>query len=225
VIVLHHLNQSRSQRVLWLLEELGLPYEIRFYERDAATLLAPPELKKVHPLGKSPVITDADAGLTLAESGAILEYLVQRYGDGRFRPVPGSPDAIRYLYFMHYAEGSVMPPLLMKLIFDRIKKAKMPFFARPIARGIAQRALDGFVLPQIKTHLDYLESELSSRPWFTGSEFTVADVQLSFPIEAARARGGLNESRPRLMDFLERIHQRPAYQRALERGGKFSILD
>lgn len=225
MIVLHHLNQSRSQRVLWLLEELGLPYEIRFYERDAATLLAPPELKKVHPLGKSPVITDADAGLTLAESGAILEYLVQRYGDGRFRPVPGSPDAIRYLYFMHYAEGSVMPPLLMKLIFDRIKKAKMPFFARPIARGIAQRALDGFVLPQIKTHLDYLESELSGRPWFTGSEFTVADVQLSFPIEAARARGGLNESRPRLMDFLERIHQRPAYQRALERGGKFSILD
>jgi glutathione S-transferase len=225
VIVLHHLNQSRSQRVLWLLEELGLPYEIRFYERDASTMLAPPELKKVHPLGKSPVITDADAGLTLAESGAILEYLVQRYGDGRFRPVPGSPDAIRYLYFMHYAEGSVMPPLLIKLIFDRIKKAKMPFFARPIARGIAQRALDGFVLPQIKTHLDYLESELTGRAWFTGSAFTVADVQLSFPIEAARARGGLNESRPRLMDFLERIHQRPAYQRALERGGKFSILD
>jgi glutathione S-transferase len=225
VIVLHHLNQSRSQRVLWLLEELGVPYEIRFYERDATTMLAPPELKKVHPLGKSPVITDADAGLTLAESGAILEYLVQRYGDGRLRPVPGSPDAIRYLYFMHYAEGSVMPPLLMKLIFDRIKKAKMPFFAKPIARSIAQRALDGFVLPQIKTHLDYLESELSARPWFTGEEFTVADVQLSFPLEAARARGGLGESRPRLMDFLERIHQRPAYRRALERGGKFSILD
>jgi glutathione S-transferase len=225
VIVLHHLNQSRSQRVLWLLEELGLPYEIRFYERNATTMLAPPELKQVHPLGKSPVITDADAGLTLAESGAILEYLVQRYGEGRFRPVPGSPDAVRYLYFMHYAEGSVMPPLLLKLIFDRIKQARMPFFAKPIARGIAQRTLDGFVLPQVKTHLDYLESELSERPWFTGEEFTVADVQLSFPIEAARARGGLNQSRPRLMDFLERIHQRPAYQRALERGGKFSILE
>ncbi|MDB5881930.1 MAG: glutathione S-transferase [Ramlibacter sp.] len=225
MIVLHHLNQSRSQRVLWLLEELGLPYEIRFYERNATTMLAPPELKQVHPLGKSPVITDADAGLTLAESGAILEYLVQRYGEGRFRPVPGSPDAVRYLYFMHYAEGSVMPPLLLKLIFDRIKQARMPFFAKPIARGIAQRTLDGFVLPQVKTHLDYLESELSERPWFTGEEFTVADVQLSFPIEAARARGGLNQSRPRLMDFLERIHQRPAYQRALERGGKFSILE
>jgi glutathione S-transferase len=225
LIVLHHLNQSRSQRVLWLLEELGLPYEIRFYERDAATMLAPPELKQVHPLGKSPVITDADAGLTLAESGAILEYLVQRYGEGRLRPPPGSPDAIRYLYFMHYGEGSVMPPLLLKLIFDRIKKARMPFFARPIARKVAQGALDGFVLPQIKTHLDYLESELATRPWFTGNDFTVADIQLSFPIEAARARGGLGESRPRLMDFLRRIHERPAYQRALERGGKFSILD
>ena len=223
MIVLHHLNQSRSQRVLWLLEELGLPYEIRFYERNATTMLAPPELKQVHPLGKSPVITDGE--LTLAESGAILEYLAQRYGDGRLRPVPGTPDAIRYLYFMHYAEGSVMPPLLMKLIFDRIKKARMPFFARPIARKIAQRALDGFVVPQINTHLDYLESELSARPWFTGNEFTVADIQLSFPIEAARARGGLNEARPRLMDFLGRIHQRPAYQRALKRGGKFSILD
>jgi glutathione S-transferase len=224
VIVLHHLNQSRSQRVLWLLEELGVPYEIRFYQRDPATMLAPPELKKVHPLGKSPVITDADAGLTLAESGAILEYLVQRYGDGRLRPVPGSPDAVRYLYFMHYAEGSAMPPLLMKLIFDRIKKAKMPFFARPIARKIAQGALDGFVLPSIQAHLDYLDSELSARPWFTGEEFTVADIQLSFPIEAARVRGGLDETRPRLMDYLQRIHERPAYQRALERGGKFSIL-
>lgn len=225
MIVLHHLNQSRSQRVLWLLEELSLPYEIRFYQRDPVTMLAPPELKKVHPLGKSPVITDVDAGLTLAESGAILEYLVQRYGDGRLRPVPGSPDAIRYLYFMHYAEGSVMPPLLMKLIFDRIRKAKMPFFARPIARKVAQSVLDGFVLPNIKAHLDYLESELSERPWFTGEEFTAADIQLSFPIEAARARGGLDESRPRLMDFSKRIHERPAYQRALERGGKFSILD
>ena len=224
MIVLHHLNQSRSQRVLWLLEELGVPYEIRFYQRDPATMLAPPELKKVHPLGKSPVITDADAGLTLAESGAILEYLVQRYGDGRLRPVPGSPDAVRYLYFMHYAEGSAMPPLLMKLIFDRIKKAKMPFFARPIARKIAQGALDGFVLPSIQAHLDYLDSELSARPWFTGEEFTVADIQLSFPIEAARVRGGLDETRPRLMDYLQRIHERPAYQRALERGGKFSIL-
>ena len=222
MIVLHHLNNSRSQRVLWLLEELGVPYDIRFYQRDPKTSLAPPELRQVHPLGKAPVITDGE--LTLAESGAILEYLVQRYGEGRLRPEPGSTGAVRYLYWMHYAEGSLMPPLLMKLVFDRMRKAKMPFFARPIARGIAGRALDGFVLPQIAAHLDYLERELAAAPWFTGNEFTVADIQMSFPVEAARARGGLDAKRPRLMDFLERIHARPAYARALERGGAFGIL-
>ena len=222
MIVLHHLNQSRSQRVLWLLEELGLPYEIKFYERNARTMLAPPELRKVHPLGKSPVITDEE--FTLAESGAILEYLVQRYGDGAFRPAPGSPEAVRYLYWMHYAEGSLMPPLLMKLVFDQIQKSRMPFFAKPIARAISGRALSGFVMPQINTHLDFLESELDKSTWFTGEEFTVADIQLSFPLEAAKARGGLDKTRPRLMEFLARIHARPAYARALERGGKFSIV-
>jgi glutathione S-transferase len=223
VIVVHHLNHSRSQRVLWLLEELGLPYEIRFYERNAQTMLAPPELRKIHPLGKSPVITDGD--LTLAESGAILEYLVQRYGEkAGLRPAPESPAAIRYLYWMHYAEGSLMPPLLMKLVFDRIQKAKMPFFAKPIARSIAQRALTSFVVPQIDRHLDFMEGELAGAPWFTGDDFTVADIQLSFPLEAARARGGLDTKRPHLIGFLERIHQRPAYARALERGGKFAMI-
>jgi len=221
MIVLHHLNHSRSQRVLWLLEELGLPYEVRYYERDTQTMLAPPELRKVHPLGKSPVITDGE--LTLAESGAILEYLAQRYGDGRFRPAPGTPEAVRYLYWMHYAEGSLMPPLLLKLVFEQVRKARMPFFAKPIARGIADKALRGFVMPQIKTHLDYLESTLES-PWFAGAEFTVADIQMSFPLEAAKARGGLDSSRPRLMDFLRRIRERPAYARALERGGEFAIV-
>jgi glutathione S-transferase len=222
MIVLHHLDHSRSQRVLWLLEELGLPYDIRFYKRNPKTMLAPPELRKVHPLGKSPVITDGE--ITLAESGAILEYLVQRYGEGRLKPLPGTPDALRYLYWMHYAEGSLMPPLLMKLVFDQIQKARMPFFARPIARSIAGKVLKGFVMPQINNHLDFLESELGASPWFTGAEFTVADIQLSFPLEAAKARGGLDSSRPRLMNFLERIHERPAYARALERGGEFGIL-
>jgi glutathione S-transferase len=185
-------------------------------------MLAPPELRKVHPLGKSPVITDGE--ITLAESGAILEYLVQRYGEGRLKPLPGTPDALRYLYWMHYAEGSLMPPLLMKLVFDQIQKARMPFFARPIARSIAGKVLKGFVMPQINNHLDFLESELGASPWFTGAEFTVADIQLSFPLEAAKARGGLDSSRPRLMNFLERIHERPAYARALERGGEFGIL-
>jgi glutathione S-transferase len=222
VIVLHHLNRSRSHRVLWLLEELGLPYEIRLYERNAKTMLAPPELRKVHPLGKSPVITDA--GLTLAESGAILEYLVQRYGDGRLRPPPGTPDAIRYLYWMHYAEGSLMPPLLMKLVFDQIEKARMPFFAKPVARTLVHKVLKGFVMPQIKTHLDFLETELGASPWFAGAEFSVADIQMSFPIEAAQARAGLDSARPRLMDFLQRIHERPAYARAVKRGGEFGIV-
>jgi glutathione S-transferase len=221
VIVLHHLNQSRSQRVLWLLEELELPYEIRRYQRNPATLRAPAELRQVHPLGKSPVITDED--ITLAESGAIVEYLVQRYGDGRLRPPPGTPDALRYLYWMHYAEGSLMPPLLLKLVFDRIQKAKMPFFARPFARAIAGKALQGFVMPEIASNLDYLEQELAAAPWFTGHEFTAADIQMSFPLEAAQARAGLGSTRPRLTDFLARIHQRPAYVRALERAGGFSV--
>jgi glutathione S-transferase len=223
VIIVHHLNHSRSQRVLWLLEELALPYEIRFYKRDARTMLAPPELRQVHPLGKSPVITDGD--ITLAESGAILEYLAQRYGEGRLKPTPGTPDALRYLYWMHYAEGSLMPPLLLKLVFDQMQKAKMPFFAKPVARTIAQKALRSFVMPQIKSHLDFLESELSEAQWFTGEQFTVADIQLSFPLEAARARGGLDSARPRLLDFLERIHSRPAYAKALERGGEFGVLN
>ncbi len=222
MITVHHLNNSRSQRVLWLLEELGLPYEIQRYQRDPQTMLAPPSLRAVHPLGKSPVITDGE--LTLAESGAILEYLVQRPGGGRLAPAEGSPDRLRYTYWMHYAEGSAMPPLLLKLVFDRIERAPMPFFAKPIARAIAGKAKSSFIEPQIKQHLDYLEDELWKSPWFAGNEFTAADIQMSFPIEAAAARGGLNASRPKLMDFLARIHARPAYQRAVERGGAYGLL-
>ena len=221
MIVVHHLNNSRSQRVLWLLEELGLPYELRRYQRDPATLLAPPQLREVHPLGKSPVISDGE--LTLAESGAILEYLVERHGAGRLRPAAGTPERVRYTYWMHYAEGSLMPPLLLKLVFDRIERSKMPFFARPIARGIAGKARAALVTDNLRRHLDYLEAELAGRDWFAGPEFSAADIQMSFPLEAARARGGLDASRPRLMDFLARIHARPAYRRALEQGGPFDV--
>ena len=221
MLTVHHLNNSRSQRVLWLLEELGLPYEVKRYQRDPQTMLAPPELRAVHPLGKSPVITD---GLrAIAESGAILEYLVERHGDGRLRPAAGSEDALRYRYFMHYAEGSAMPPLLLKLVFDRLERAPMPFFARPIARGIARKAKAGFITPQIDTHLAFLEAELAGRPWFAGDAFTAADIQMSFPLEAAAARGGLAADRPRLLDFLQRIHARDAYQRALQRGGPYAL--
>ena len=223
MIVVHHLNNSRSQRVLWLLEELELPYDIVRYQRDPKTMLAPPELRKVHPLGKSPVVT-TDAGLVLAESGAIIETVIERYGQGRLSPAAGSEQALRYRYWLHYAEGSVMPPLLLKLIFDKIESAKMPFFIKPIAKGIAGKAKAGFVSPNIRTHLDFMESELDKSDWFAGADFTGADIQMSFPVEAARARGGLNESRPRLMAWLARIHARPAYQRALERGGPYGLL-
>jgi len=222
MITVHHLNNSRSQRVLWLLEELGVPYEVKRYERDAATMLAPASLRAVHPLGKSPVITDGD--LTIAESGAIVEYLVERYGNGRLIPAVGTPARLRYMYWMHYAEGSAMPPLLLKLVFDRLESAPMPFFVRPIARAISGRARDSFIGPQIKLHLDYMESELGKSQWFAGGELTAADIQMSFPLEAAAARGGLDASRPKLMAFLERIHARPAYRRALEKGGPYELL-
>ena len=222
MITVHHLNNSRSQRVLWLLEELELPYEIVHYQRDPKTMLAPPELRAVHPLGKSPVVT-VD-GLTLAESGAILETLAERHGNGRMAPAAGTPEHLRYRYWMHYAEGSAMPPLLLKLVFDQIEKAKMPFFAKPIAKAIAGKAKTSFIGPNIKTHLDFMEAELGKSEWFAGNDFSAADIQMSFPVEAAKARGGLDATRPRLMAYLARIHARPAYLRALERGGPYDLL-
>ncbi len=223
MLVVHHLNNSRSQRVLWLLEELGLPYEIKHYQRDKDTMLAPPELRRVHPLGKSPVVTDGDK--VLAESGAIMEYLVTYPGQGRLAPAEGTPERLRYTYFLHYAEGSAMPPLLLKLIFDTIASSKVPFFVKPVVKGIVGKVMSGFVSPQLKTHLDFMESELSQRPWFAGQEFSAADIQMSFPVEAAAQRAGLDASRPKLMDYLKRIHARPAYRKALERGGPYSFAD
>ena len=217
MIVVHHLEHSRSQRVLWLLEELGLEYEVVRYRRDPATLLAPPELRGIHPLGKSPVIVDA--GVTVAESGAILEYLVERHGGGHLAPPPQSPARLRYIYWMHYAEGSPMPLLLMKLVFARMRRAPAPFFVRPLLRRVVDRVTGHFLDPQLRLHLDYMEAELAHAPWFAGDAFTAADIQMSFPLEAAASRAGLDASRPRLMDWLQRIHARPAYRRALERGG------
>ncbi|WP_434114092.1 glutathione S-transferase [Paraburkholderia caffeinilytica] len=222
MLIVHHLNNSRSQRVLWLLEELGVPYEIKRYERDPKTMLAPPELRAVHPLGKSPVITDD--GQTLAESGAIIEYLVDKYGQGRFAPAAGSPERLRYTYWLHYAEGSAMPPLLLKLVALRIGSAPMPFFAKPIARKIASTLQSSFVDPQLKLHLGYINKELGATGWFAGNDFSAADIQMSFPLEAATARGGMEGQIPAVVDFLTRIHARPAYQRALERGGKYELL-
>lgn len=221
-IIVHHLNNSRSQRVLWLLEELGLPYEIVRYQRDPKTMLAPPELRRVHALGKSPVV-ELD-GVVLAESGAILETLTERFAPGRLAPPAGTREAMQYRYWMHYAEGSAMPPLLLKLVFDRVGSAPMPFFAKPIVKGVVGKVLRGFVQPQIDQHLDYLENALQPSPWFAGAQFSSADIQMSFPIEAAQARGGLDARRPRLMAWLDAVHARPAYQRALQRGGPYALI-
>jgi glutathione S-transferase len=220
MIVVHHLNNSRSQRILWLLEELGVPYEVKRYERDATTMLAPPSLTAVHPLGKSPVITDGDS--TVAESGAIVEYLVDRYGGGRLVPPAGTPDRLRYTYWLHYAEGSAMPPLLLKLVFARIEQAPVPFFVRPIVKKVAGTAMTTFIEPQLRKHLDYMEAEVARTGWFAGSEMTAADIQMSFPLEAAAARAGLDQSRPHLFSFLQKIHARDAYKRALEKGGEYA---
>ncbi len=214
-IVVHHLNNSRSQRVLWMLEELGLPYAIKRYQRDAKTMLAPPELKQVHPLGKSPVIEDTDdrsggasgTGGAIAETGAIVEYLVDK-ADGRLGAPAKRADALRYRFWLHYAEGSLMPPLLLKLVVSRI-----PVFGKVALKRIQ---------PMIDVHLDYIESELAQRPWFAGNEMTAADVMMSFPLEAARSRAGLDESRPATIAWLKKVHARPAYQAALAKGGPYA---
>ncbi|MEX0976474.1 MAG: glutathione S-transferase [Woeseia sp.] len=221
MITLHHLENSRSQRILWLLEELEIPYETRLYRRDPETSLAPPELLAVHPLGKSPVITDGER--TLAESGAIIEYLVETYGNGRLLPATGTPELLRYRYWLHYAEGSLMPFLLLSLIARRIENAPMPFFVRPVARGIAGKLKEGFVRPNIDRHLAFLEQTLTESPWFAGSEMTAADIQMSFPLEAAAVRTQLEHQFPKLKGFLDRIHARPAYRRAIEKGGAFQL--
>ena len=221
MITVHHLDNSRSLRILWLLEELGLSYDIVAYQRDPQTLRAPAALRQIHPLGKAPVVVDD--GLVLAESGAIIETMIERHGAGRLAPAAGTPEQLRYRYWLHYGEGSAMPPLLLTLVFNRIEAAPMPFFAKPIVRSVVAKARDGFIQPQLDSHLDYMEAELGKSRWFAGADFSGADIQMSFPLEAAAARGGLNASRPRLMAFLDRIHDRPAYQRAVERGGALTL--
>ena len=217
MITLHHLNNSRSQRILWLLEELKTPYEITFYERDKITILAPKELKKIHALGKSPVITDGD--VTVAESGAIIEYLVQTYGNDLY-PQPGSAQHRDYTYWMHYAEGSLMPQMLIKLIFDKVKNSPMPFFVKPIARMIANKVLDSYAGPNIKTNLAFIENHLSQQEWFCGDQLTGADIQMSFPLEAMIAREG-GDQYPNIAAFVRKFQARPAYQKALEAGGEY----
>lgn len=223
MIIVHHLEQSRSQRILWLLEELGLPYEIKVYRRDRKTRLAPPELKAVHPLGKSPVITDA--GRTVAESGAILEYLAERYGGAAggdlagLVPAPGSEAHHQCRFWMHYAEGSLMNWLVMKLVFMTIPTQPMPFFVRPIARKLCDTVLAKLVDPNVSGSLAFMEDHLARQPWFAGEQLSLADFQMSFAVEAALSRGGQGQANPALRRWLEKVHQRPAWKRALDKGG------
>lgn len=216
MITLHHLNNSRSQRVLWLLEELGAPYVLQRYQRDAKTLQAPPELRAVHPLGKSPVITEN--GLVIAETGAIVDYLVESRGG--FGPPAEGPDRWRFRHFLHYAEGSAMPPLLMKLVFGRIPKG-LPKLLQPLLRPVFAKVDRHFLEPQLQLHADYWEQSLAATGWFAGAEISAADVMMSFPLEAGARRIGY-AGRPNCRAFLARIHARPAYVRALEAGGPYA---
>lgn len=223
MITVHHLETSRSQRVLWLLEELGVPYEIKFYKRDPKTRLAPPELKKIHPLGKSPVITDGD--LVVAESGAILEYLVDRYGSqaqgeaANLLAQPGTPEQLQLRFWMHFAEGSLMNWLVMKLVFMTIPTQPMPFFVRPIARQLCQQVQQKLIDPNLSTSTAFIESHLNKHTWFSGERLTLADFQMSFAVAALVSRASASKQCPKLVAYLARIEARPAYQRALAKGG------
>lgn len=224
MIIVHHLENSRSQRVLWLAEELGLEYAVKRYERNPKTMLAPLELEQIHPLGKSPVIVDSDADgdTTVAETGAIIEYMVAKAG-GKLAPAPASKEHLRYVYWLHYAEGTLMPLLVMKLIFGRLNKAPMPLPLRPfggiIAMGVQQKFLD----PRLANNLGFINDELAKNEWFAGSDFSAADIMMSFPLEAAVARGGL-DMYPNIGKFVQRIHAMPGYKKALERGGPYELL-
>ena len=220
MLTVHHLENSRSQRILWLLEELGVDYDIKRYGRDKRTSLAPPELLEVHPLGKAPVIVDD--GVTIAESGAIIEYLVNKYDDGTLLPEEGTPERLAYTYWLHYAEGTFMPFMILSLVMARIERA--PLLVRPIAKAIAGQVRSGYLTGNIKRNLDFMEETLAEGTWFCGDEMTAADIQMSFALEAAEVRTDLKRDYPHCADFLARIRSRPAYKAALDRGGHYELL-
>jgi len=219
MITVHHLNNSRSQRILWLLEELKLPYEIKRYERDPVTIRAPKSLKEIHPLGKSPVISDGD--IIVAESGAIIDYLIRTYASAPLKLVEDTPAYRDYVYWLHFSEGSLMPPFLMKLVFDKVRTSPMPFFIKPIAKGIANKVMTNFVGPEIKQIISYIDQHLSEHDWFTSDHLTGADIQMSFPLEAAVSSGAIGNEYPSIVAYVERFQARPAYLKALEKGGDY----
>ena len=225
MITVHHLNNSRSQRILWMLEELKLEYEIIRYERDAKTMQGPKSLREIHPLGKSPIINDDGSGeqILIAESGAIIEYLMQTYGKNSslITPKSGSQEERDYRYWLHFSEGSLTPPLLLRLIFNRVKSAPVPFFAKPITKAISNKVLTGFVNPNIQSLLDFIDSSLEGKKWLLGDHLSAADIQMSFPLESSIAIGIIDEKYSAIQSYVEQIHKQPAYQSALLRGGKY----
>jgi glutathione S-transferase len=222
VLTLHHLENSRSQRILWLLEEMGVDYEIKTYARDKETSLAPPELVAIHPLGKSPVITDDD--VTVAESGAIIEYLVHKFDDGTLLPAAGTAERRAYSYWLHYAEGSFAPLMLVSLLMNRLETAPMPFIIKPVARKLAGKIREAYLDRNVQRNLDFMESTLAATTWFCGDALTAADIQMSFAVEAAEVRTNLREDYPNLAGYLDKIRARPAYQAAIEKGGPYGLL-
>lgn len=217
MLTVHHLEASRSHRILWLLEELGCPYTLQIHRRDPKTLLAPPSLQALHPLGKAPLVVDED-GTVLAESGAILETLAERHGP-HLLPPRGTAAARRCRYWLHFAEGSAMPLQVMGLVFRRVASAPMPFFARPIARAIAGKVQQGYLAPQMAAQRSLMEAELAEGPWFAGADFSLADLQMDYVVEALAAQPGGLDGHPRLARWLAAVQARPAYQRAVARGG------
>lgn len=218
-LTLHHLERSRSHRILWLFEELGLDYDLKEYRRHPETFRADPALREIHPLGKAPIVTDGD--LVVAETGRVIEYVLEAHGEGRLQPEAGTEAHHRYRYYLHYAEGSLMPPLLVRLIFDKMLEARLPFFIKPVVKTIVRKVEDNFIFGEMELHGDFLDAELSDREWIAGDEFTAADIQLSYPVEALLTRGGRPPEKTRnLRAYAERFRARPAYERAVEKGGK-----
>ena len=220
MITLHHLENSRSQRILWLLEELGVDYEIKLYKRDPKTNLAPDELKAIHPLGKSPLITDG--GKVIAESAVIVNYLIRNYDkENRFSSAQDSDAAQQTEYWLHFAEGSLMPYLVMSLVFTKVKTAPMPFFVRPVAKGIADQVMKSFISPNVENSLRFIEDHLSKNMWFSGDEMSAADFQMRFPLEAAMTRSDIASKLPAINAWVKKVHALPAYQNALKKGGPY----
>ncbi|ALM92316.1 MULTISPECIES: glutathione S-transferase family protein [Alteromonas] len=220
MLTLHHLNNSRSQRILWLLEELGVDYNIEHYQRDSTTNLAPDSLRAVHPLGRSPVLTTPEGAI--AESGAIVEYLVRKHGQTHFTSPESGENLQQYLFWLHFAEGSLMPPLVARLVLEKARqKGSKPFFIKPITNKLIDGILNAYYGPNLAQSLRYVESYLAHHTWFAGEQPTGADVQMIFPLESLVASGNAKDF-PAIREYVKRVHARPAYKQALEKGGEYA---